>query len=455
MAAGELVLGGLLAEGGEGRVFEVVSAPPGLGGPGPVVYKQLRSPRPLGELRAVVAVPGAVRAARPELAERVRTGSSWPLAVVVDEAAPTASVASSAGREGPLALGALLPRAPERFRVLHRDGSARLAGLSYLATDPDRVELAYGVDVPAPGAAERVAIVLSLALLLEALQEAPGAPPVAHGDLSARNVLWSLAPAPEVYVIDCDGAAPAGGADRPRVTTPNWEDPALRPGGPVSLAADRYALGLTFLRVVGAANFPLQGRQRSGAPVAVDLELPRSWRRLPDMAWLWRLCERSLSVVGAEHRPAPSEWVAALRALLAELGQPVSGQAAGAGATVPVLAGEAPPDVEVRPVLRHRAPSTWQLVRPERQTAPVGAGAHQGALAGLVGLPVGANWRSVLRAALGIWAGAHRLAARLLARPGRRRHGARRLAGLLVFDLAAGCVALFLTGMVVSPWIGL
>jgi len=34
-------------------------------------------------------------------------------------------------------------------------------------------------------------------------------------------------------------------------------------------------------------------------------------------------------------------------------------------------------------------------------------------------------------------------------------NGLRRLVGIAVLDLAAGCLALFLVGMVVSPWIGL
>ena len=206
-----------------------------------------------------------------------------------------------------------------------------------------------------------------------------------HGDLSAKNVLWSLQPAPAVYVLDCDGAV-IGGAARvrphlPRATTPNWEDPALSPGQPPGEAADRYVLGLAFLRLVGAAHFPLQGRQRAHPRVNVDLELPRSWRKFPDMPGLWEMCERSLSLVNAAERPAPAEWAAALEDLLDVLG--AAGTAPGPGrprATNgppgmvawparcrPRLAGADGGDVHdvvVRPVLRHRAVATWQLIRP-------------------------------------------------------------------------------------------
>ena len=191
--------------------------------------------------------------------------------------------------------------------------------------------VAYGVTVPPPGAPERVALVYALARLLDAWQGGAG-PLVVHGDLSAKNVLWSLRPAPAVYVLDCDGAVTGGEPappHLPRATTPNWDDPALPPGLAPGEAADRYALGLAFLRLVGAAHFPLQGRQRAHPRVNVDLELPRSWRKFPDMPGLWELCERSLSVVNAAGRPAPAEWAATLEDLLDVLGAAATGAGPG------------------------------------------------------------------------------------------------------------------------------
>ena len=180
-------------------------------------------------------------------------------------------MSSVVGDDPSIALGTLMPRAPAEFWLRHRDGTKRLATLSYLATDPERIAVAYGVLMPPPGAPERVALVYALARLLEAWQSGPPLPRVVHGDLSAKNVLWSLQPAPAVYVLDCDGATVRYGPDeiggevpddadrRPRATTPNWDDPALAPGAPPTRASDRYMLGITFLRVVGAAHFPLQG----------------------------------------------------------------------------------------------------------------------------------------------------------------------------------------------------
>jgi hypothetical protein len=471
-----------------------------------MVYKELRHPRPRAELGLLCDLPAVVAAEDEARCRRVLCSSAWPVAAVVED------------DEATVAVGVLIPRAPAEFWLRHRDGPRRLATLSYLAADPDRMAVAYGVTLPQPGTPERVALVYALARLLDAWQGGPG-PLVVHGDLSAKNVLWSLSPAPAVYVLDCDGVVIADAAAGPgpeagaepgpdagagpglgpaassllphgrRATTPNWDDPALPPGARPSGASDRYALGLAFLRLVGAAHFPLQGRQRAHERVNVDLELPRSWRRLADMPGLWELCERSLSVVDAAERPLPAQWAAALEDLLDVLGgaelaararaaqgdeRPARspGRACGAGLQGrPGLpgaglenaglggAGLGPsarmaasvPDVVVRPVLRHRAVATWQLIGPAPALSGTGAGGRGPALSGVAALTP----RQMARRTLTTWAAAHGLAARLVRRPGRRLHGLRRLTGVLALDAAAACVVLFLVGMVVSPWIGL
>jgi hypothetical protein len=257
----------------------------------------------------------------------------------------------------------------------------------------------------------------------------------------------------------------------------------LLPGSAPTEGSDRYALGLAFLRVVGAAHFPLQARQRTGEHVDVDLELPRAWRKLPGTVPLWHLCERSLSLVNACDRPHPSEWAGELEVLLDRLGS--SGLAAaartaqgdprslhpaaaaslagrlspagqlGAGRHAPPSpdgdsGGPAVPDVTLWPVLRHRAPSTWQLI----STRPLAPGPGAYGLTG-IGLVAGLTARQFARRLLVAWGRAHVLAVSLLRSPGRRGHGLRRLAGVLLADVGAACVALFLVGMAVSPWIGL
>lgn len=502
VSAQDLVVGQLLAEGGEGKVFEVRTAPvlrDGILGTGAAfVYKELRQQREVLELAPTVSFLTALEAMEPGLAARVRASSAWPVALVVGEAPG-------------VAVGCLMPRAPGCFWLRHRDGGPRLATLSYLASDPDRMAFAYGTVVPPPGAPPRVAVVYALARLLEAWQGTgvgsdalQGSVPrdglgrAVHGDLSAKNVLWSLDPVPAVYVLDCDGATVATASPSAparmqawgrvaRATTPNWDDPAVAPGVAPGLPSDRYLLGLAFLRVVGAAHFPLQARQRGGGKLNVDLELPHSWRRLPDMPRLWGLCERSLSVVDIDGRPTPSEWAAGLEELLQEMGSAdlAARVRASQGDQRPSLGGgqfgdergrSSPalvtvPDVEVRPVLRRRKLSAWGLVGPAPGVqGQLGAGGATlaghgrprpgpGSVAvgtGLAGLGVGnPGLRQFVGRCAEAWGAAHRLALRLMLSRGRRVDGFRRFIWVLVLDLVAACVLLFLVGEIVSPWIGL
>ena len=101
---------------------------------------------------------------------------------------------------------------------------------------------------------------------------------------------------------------------------------------------------------------------------------------MPDLPVLWELCERSLSLDDVEGRPSPGEWVAELEHVLDVLSARALGAAVreaqgdprpGNGGAInvdrgdakPPVAATAPvPDVTVRPVLRRRPPSTWQLI---------------------------------------------------------------------------------------------
>jgi hypothetical protein len=178
----ELNLGPLLAEGGEGRVFELADRHG-------VLFKEYRTPVPLERVSALVDWPSSVAVESQNYAARIRAATAWPAGVITN---------------GETAAGILVPRAPDAFWLRHRDGVARLATLSYLTADPEQRAAAYGLTLPAPMAPERIALAYALARLLVALHGA--SPAAGHGDLSARNVLWSLDGAPRVYVIDCDNS---------------------------------------------------------------------------------------------------------------------------------------------------------------------------------------------------------------------------------------------------------
>jgi hypothetical protein len=356
----DLRVGDLLAEGGEGRVHQLPRQPH-------LVYKAYRRPDHHLHLEDLIAWPGSIGSAG---AATVQAAASWPCSVV-------------AGPDGE-ARGLLMPRAPRRFAVRHRDGHSRLASLSYLTTDPGHRAVAYGLQLPPPVSSERVGLVYALARLLAAFES--GDPAVGHGDLSTKNVLWSLQRGPEVFVIDCDNCerfgadgASADAAGRRRAMTPNWDDPAVHRGGNPLATTDRYSLALIVLRIVGAANFPIQAGQRAVGPVEVRFAVPpgpAAATLLDPDAPLWDLCGRSLDLSCPEARPPASAWLGPLEALLDAMGAAAAVQAVraaqggGAPAVTARPTGPRPTGVRIVPEPAPRQARTWAKVRPAPRYGP-------------------------------------------------------------------------------------
>jgi len=500
-----LELGLLLAEGGEGRVYQLPLSPH-------LVYKRYRRPQPLDHLWELVAWPSGLEA---PLEARVRAGAAWPEAVVADSEEE--------------ALGLLLPRAPRRFGIRHRDGTTRLASLSYLTADPAHRAVAYGISLPPPASPERLGLVYALARLLEAFEGRD--PTVAHGDLSTKNVLWSLSRGPEVFVIDVDSAErfdrsgnPLGPEGRRRAMTPNWDDPSVPPGQNPTPMSDRYSLALIFLRVVGAANFPIQARQRSGGEVEVEFAIPPAGLRyLGPSSPIWQLCEAGLSLAHPAKRPPASCWAQALEELLVGSGHAEvvasvqanqalgaqaralgparlatsrtgwAGEAGGNGLrargsspSARVFSGHPVEDVSIAVVARQADEEVrWERVHGSTHpgsrgaalagalglTGPPGLGGQSGVVGSLasggsggpgpLGMPkvrlpgqVGPI-RHGLAVALGWWVGRHAGALRLLVKRGRRSQGVRAAAFCALVDLVVVAVAFFVTATMASGLLGL
>lgn len=357
----DLRVGGLLAEGGEGRVHQLPRQPH-------LVYKSYRRPADRGHLEDLVAWPDTLSST--EATSTVRAAAAWPCSVVTGE------------RDR--AVGLLMPRAPRRFALRHRDGHSRLASLSYLTADPGHRAVAYGLSLPGAVSSERIGLVYALARLLAAFES--GEPAIGHGDLSTKNVLWSLQRGPEVFVIDCDNSErfgpygqPVDSSDRRRAMTPNWDDPAVPRGGNPTGGTDRYSLGLVFLRVVGAANFPIQARQRGGGPVEVRFQVPAGPAAdllLDPRAPVWDLCARSLSISRPESRPPASAWIGPLEALLDSMGAAGTmrdvwaAHGGGRPSPAPLLAGDPPEDVRIVPERAPKQPKPWARVSPAPRYGP-------------------------------------------------------------------------------------
>ena len=151
-------------------------------------------------------------------------------------------VALPSGRvfDGGRCVGLLMPEAPERFATTLA-GQRRLLELQFLLY-PRR---AMWADLALPTGLERRRLAAAYLRLFQALHHND----VVVGDVSMRNLLWTLAGGPGVFAIDCDGfrLADRPSAVRP-VATAGWGDPA-RPRE-ITLDSDRYKLALVTLRVL-------------------------------------------------------------------------------------------------------------------------------------------------------------------------------------------------------------
>ncbi|MFI6165469.1 hypothetical protein ACIBCN_01665 [Nocardia sp. NPDC051052] len=119
---------------------------------------------------------------------------------------------------------------------------------------------------------------------------------IAIGDLSPKNLLFSLQPDRKVYIIDCDAMRLGSRTVANQVETPDWEVRAANPGEELATPqSDAYKLGLLVLRL-------LAGDQSTRDADRLPSYVPTAIRRLTEAA---------LSPTPAS-RPTPAEWVSAL-----------------------------------------------------------------------------------------------------------------------------------------------
>lgn len=137
-------------------------------------------------------------------------------------------------------VGLLMPEAPARFAT-RLAGASRLLELQFLLY-PRR---AMWADLALPDDDQRRRLAAGYAQLFDVLHRNE----IVVGDVSMRNLLWTLSGGPGVFAIDCDGFRLAGRppAVRP-ADTAGWGDPA----GPreVTLDTDRYKLALLTVRLL-------------------------------------------------------------------------------------------------------------------------------------------------------------------------------------------------------------
>lgn len=314
----------MLGSGGEGDVFALPDHP------GYVYKRYLTSETPNGAaLSALMTLRARMAPADRSLVDDT---CAWPLARVMD------------GRQ---LVGFVMPAADRRFSHTVRTGPA--AGRTILAELQHIVfrDRSQNLDLDVPR--DRV-VLLQLCLRWAEVIDVLHRHDVVVGDVSPRNLLWSVAGGPSVFFLDCDGFRCRGTASvlRPK-QTPDWNDPALGAGQSPTIESDRYKLALVVIRCLAA-----DPRRRPERPAPSDLE--------PALADLVARAAGS-----PDERPTAAEWVDALRRLV------------GGGASAAAASGPASPPRQAQATRRlaGRAPVTKRPVidlsdAPARRSAPAG-----------------------------------------------------------------------------------
>lgn len=178
-------------------------------------------------LAAAVALPGRLTG---EQGRWLCEKTAWPAAVV---------------RRDGQTCGFLMRAVPDRFRFTLRtlatgnQGSPRLASLEYLLNE-DAYVAGIGLTVTDR---DRLLLLADLATTLDRLHRFG----VAVGDLSPKNLLFTLTPQPECFLIDCDAARTDGATVLPQAETPDWHVPAGEERA--TRHSDTYKLALLAVRL--------------------------------------------------------------------------------------------------------------------------------------------------------------------------------------------------------------
>ncbi|MFG1997574.1 hypothetical protein ACGFNU_00310 [Spirillospora sp. NPDC048911] len=183
-------------------------------------------------LDTLVALPGALAETQRSL---LREQTSWPVARVT-------------GPDG-LALGCVLPTAPDRFRVQTGNGNgtpapngngpagSRFQEIDFLAS-PAAAFQRRGMR--APTSEDRWRVCRNLANVAAVLEQHR----LVYSDWSYSNAFWS-GQDQTVFLIDVDGC---GIGSMPNIHQPNWEDPLTPANAPADAATDRYRVALLTAR---------------------------------------------------------------------------------------------------------------------------------------------------------------------------------------------------------------
>jgi len=216
-----------IGQGGQGVVYQAPKAHTAFAPS--MVYKKYKPPTLAAlDSAALAEMPRLVEKMTPESRTRLISMAAWPCAVVNSDGVTT---------------GFVMPSIPEEFFIslqTVKGMTAAPAEFQHLLNEQTYLD-ARGIQIDD---IQRYCLLRELASSLTFLHEHG----ICVGDLSPKNVLFSLEPEPAVYFVDCDAMRVNGVSALAEVETTGWE---VVPGEQVSTRySDTYKLGLLALRLM-------------------------------------------------------------------------------------------------------------------------------------------------------------------------------------------------------------
>jgi serine/threonine protein kinase len=221
-----------IGQGGQGVVYRAPNVKTKFAAS--MVYKEYKASA-LAEMdfTALAAMPALVEQSLSYAqAERLVSIAAWPCALVEDSGAPT---------------GFVMPAIPDEFFIslkTVKGVSSTTAEFQHLLNHSSVLE-ARGI---ALDDVQRYTLLREVASGLAFLHRHG----VCVGDISPKNLLFSLSPHEAVYFIDCDAMRINGVSTLPQVETPGWDTPAGEELA--TIYSDAYKLGLLALRLLAGSQ---------------------------------------------------------------------------------------------------------------------------------------------------------------------------------------------------------
>jgi eukaryotic-like serine/threonine-protein kinase len=240
-----------IGQGGQGVVYRAPNARTKFADS--MVYKEYKSQaRAEIDFTALAAMPALVEDSLSYAeAERLVSVAAWPCALVEDGGAPT---------------GFVMPAIPTEFFIeltTARGVSSSIAEFQHLLNHSSVLE-ARGIDIDE---ADRYSLLREVASGLAFLHKHG----VCVGDISPKNLLFTLRPHPAVFFVDCDAVRINGVSALPQMETPGWNVPSGQELA--TIYSDTYKLGLLALRL-------LAGDQDTKNPQHLPVTTPSLLRQL-------------------------------------------------------------------------------------------------------------------------------------------------------------------------------